>query len=103
MCIRDRAKGVKESVVIRKHGLRAALTPIVTAAGMDLGGLLGGEVITEQVFTFRGLGYTAVRAITETDLPVIVGIVIVASTFVVIANLVVDVLYGVIDPRVRLT
>ncbi|MEI2649506.1 MAG: ABC transporter permease [Dermatophilaceae bacterium] len=98
-----RAKGVKESVVIRKHGLRAALTPIVTAAGMDLGGLLGGAVITEQVFSFRGLGYTAVRAITETDLPVIVGIVIMASSFVVIANLVVDVLYGVIDPRVRLT
>ena len=98
-----RAKGVKESVVIRKHGLRAALTPIVTAAGMDLGGLLGGAVITEQVFGFRGLGYTAVRAIDTTDLPVIVGIVIVASTFVVIANLVVDILYGVIDPRVRLT
>ena len=98
-----RAKGVKESTVIRKHGLRAALTPIVTAAGMDLGGLLGGAVITEQVFGFRGLGYTAVRAIETTDLPIIVGIVIVASTFVVVANLVVDVLYGVIDPRVRLT
>ena len=98
-----RAKGVKESIVIRKHGLRAALTPIVTAAGMDLGGLLGGAVITEQVFTFQGLGYTAIKAIETTDLPIIVGIVIVASTFVVIANLVVDVLYGVIDPRVRLT
>jgi peptide/nickel transport system permease protein len=98
-----RAKGVREWKVISRHGLRAALTPIVTAAGLDLGGLLGGAVITEQVFTFQGLGYTAVRAITETDLPVTVGIVIVASAFVVVANLVVDVLYGFIDPRVRLS
>jgi len=98
-----RAKGVREWKVIMRHGLRAALTPIVTAAGLDLGGLLGGAVITEQVFTFQGLGYTAVRAITETDLPVTVGIVIVASAFVVVANLVVDVLYGFIDPRVRLS
>jgi len=98
-----RAKGVREWKVVMRHGLRAALTPIVTAAGLDLGGLLGGAVITEQVFTFQGLGYTAVRAITETDLPVTVGIVIVASAFVVVANLVVDVLYGFIDPRVRLS
>ena len=60
-------------------------------------------MITEQVFGFRGLGYTAVRAIETTDLPIIVGIVIVASTFVVVPNLVVDVLYGVIDPRVRMS
>jgi peptide/nickel transport system permease protein len=98
-----RAKGVKERTVVRKHGLRAALTPIVTAAGLDLAGLLGGAIITEQVFNFQGLGWTSVRAITDTDLPTIVGIVITASFFVVIANLVVDILYGVIDPRVRLT
>ena len=98
-----RAKGVRELTVIRRHGLRAALTPIVTAAGLDLGGLLGGAVITENVFNFQGLGYLAVRAITETDLPVTVGIVILASAFVVVANLVVDLLYGVIDPRVRLS
>ena len=97
-----RAKGVPERKVIFKHGLRAALTPIVTAAGVDLGALLGGAVITEQVFTFQGLGYTAIRAITETDLPVTVGIVLVAATFVVVANMVVDILYGIIDPRVRL-
>jgi peptide/nickel transport system permease protein len=98
-----RAKGVKERTVVRKHGLRAALTPIVTAAGLDLAGLLGGAIITEQVFNFQGLGWTSVRAITDTDLPTIVGIVITASFFVVIANLIVDILYGVIDPRVRLT
>ncbi len=98
-----RAKGVKEVTVVRRHGLRAALTPIVTAAGLDLGGLLGGAIISEQVFNFQGLGWTAIQAIQNTDLPVIVAIVVVASFFIVIANLVVDILYGVIDPRVRLS
>ncbi|MCH8628190.1 ABC transporter permease [Arsenicicoccus piscis] len=98
-----KAKGVKPWTIVRRHGLRAALTPIVTAAGLDLGGLLGGAVITEQVFNFQGLGWTAVRSIVATDLPVIVGMVLVAAAFIVLANLVVDVLYGVIDPRVRLT
>ena len=86
------------------HGLRAALTPIVTAAGLDLGGLLGGAIITEQVFNFTGLGWNSdpgdhrtstCRSSSASSL--------VASFFIVIANLVVDVLYGVIDPRVRLS
>jgi peptide/nickel transport system permease protein len=98
-----RAKGVKETTVIRRHGLRAALTPIVTAAGLDLGGLLGGAIVTEQVFNFPGLGWNSIQAIQNTDLPVIVAVVVVASFFIVIMNLVVDVLYGVIDPRVRLS
>ncbi|WP_409483653.1 ABC transporter permease [Arsenicicoccus dermatophilus] len=98
-----RAKGVRRGPIIRRHGLRAALTPIVTAAGLDLGGVLGGAVITESVFNFQGVGWQAVNAIRETDLPVIVGIVLVAAFFVILANLVVDVLYGVIDPRVRLS
>jgi peptide/nickel transport system permease protein len=98
-----RAKGLKETAVIRRHGLRAALTPIVTAAGLDLGGLLGGAIVTEQVFNFTGLGWNSIQAIQNTDLPIIVAVVVVASFFIVIANLVVDVLYGVIDPRVRLS
>jgi peptide/nickel transport system permease protein len=97
-----RAKGLKETVVVRRHGLRAALTPIVTAAGLDLGGLLGGAIISETVFNFQGLGLTSLLAIQNTDLPIIVAIVVVAAFFIVLANLVVDVLYGVIDPRVRL-
>lgn len=97
-----RAKGVKEWVVVFRHGLRAALTPIVSASGVDLGVLLGGAVITETVFTYNGLGYIAVKAIITSDLPVTVGIVLVASFFVVIAQMIVDILYGVIDPRVRL-
>jgi peptide/nickel transport system permease protein len=97
-----RAKGLKEIAVIRRHGLRAALTPIVTAAGLDLGGLLGGAIISETVFNFQGLGLFSLQAIQNTDLPIIVAIVVVAAFFITIANLVVDVLYGVIDPRVRL-
>ena len=98
-----RAKGVRELTVVRRHGLRAALTPIVTAAGLDLGGLLGGAIISEQVFGFQGLGWNAIQAIQNTDLPVIVAIVLVAAAFIVFANLIVDILYGVIDPRVRLS
>ncbi len=98
-----RAKGLREVTVIRRHGLRAALTPIVTAAGLDLGGLLGGAIISETVFNFQGLGLYSLQAIQNTDLPVIVAVVVIAAFFVVIANLVVDVLYGVIDPRVRLS
>ena len=98
-----RAKGVKESKVIRRHGLRAALTPIVTAAGLDLGGLLGGAVISEQVFGLNGLGRLAVNSVVNVDLPVVVALVLIASFFIVIANLIVDILYGVIDPRVRLS
>jgi peptide/nickel transport system permease protein len=97
-----RAKGLKERTVLFKHTLRAALTPIVTVAGLDLGGLLAGAVITESVFNLQGLGRATVTAVSVFDLPVIVGLVLVAATFVVIANLVVDLLYGVIDPRVRL-
>jgi peptide/nickel transport system permease protein len=98
-----RAKGLNERTVVFKHTLRAALTPIVTVAGLDLGALLAGAAITETVFNFQGLGRAAVDAVSNFDLPVIVAIVLVAAFFIVMANLVVDVLYGVIDPRVRLT
>ena len=97
-----RAKGLRERVVIGKHGLRACLTPVVTAAGLDLAGLLGGAIITEQVFGLPGIGRLAVDSVTDADLPVITGTVMLAATFVILANLVVDVLYAVIDPRVRL-
>jgi len=97
-----RAKGLPERTVIFKHTLRAALTPIVTVAGLDLGGLLAGAAITETVFNFQGLGRATVEAASVFDLPVIVALVLVAAFFIVVANLVVDLLYGVIDPRVRL-
>jgi len=97
-----RAKGMSERRVIFRHALRAALTPVVTQFGIDVGTLLGGAIITEQVFGLPGLGYTSVQAIGQQDLPVIIGVVIVAAAAVVIANIVVDALYAVVDPRVRL-
>jgi peptide/nickel transport system permease protein len=97
-----RAKGLSERRVIFRHGLRSALTPVASQFGIDVGTLVGGAVVTETVFGMPGLGYTAVNAINNGDLPVIIGIVIVASAAVVVANILVDILYAVLDPRVRL-
>lgn len=96
-----RAKGLQERTVIVKHGLRAALTPILTIFGMDLGLLLGGAVITEYTFSMHGLGLFTIEAIDNQDLPEIMGVVLLAAFFIVIANMVVDILYAVVDPRVR--
>ena len=96
-----RAKGLPERKVIVKHGLRAALTPIVTIFGMDLGLLLGGAIITEVTFSLHGLGLFTVQAINNQDLPEILGVTMLAAFFIVIANLVVDIFYAVLDPRVR--
>ncbi|MFF1925271.1 ABC transporter permease [Streptomyces sp. NPDC058221] len=96
-----RAKGLRESSVIGKHGLRAALTPIVTIFGMDFGLLVGGAVITETVFSFPGLGAYAIKSVQESDLPIVMGVTLVAAFFIVICNLLVDLVYAAIDPRVR--
>jgi peptide/nickel transport system permease protein len=98
-----RAKGLPERKVIGKHALRAGLTPIVTAAGLDLAGLLGGAIITESIFSLPGMGSLAVNSVIKSDLPVIVGITLISAVFIIVANLVVDLLYAVIDPRVRLS
>ena len=95
-----RAKGLSERRVIGKHGLRAALTPIVTIFGLDLGGLLGGAVLTEQVFSLPGVGKLSIDAITTNDLPVILGTVLLAALFIIVSNLLVDVLYAFLDPKV---
>lgn len=96
-----RAKGLHPRRILAKHTMRAALTPLVTIAGLDLGGLLGGAIITEQVFNYDGLGKLAVQSATTFDLPMTVGIVVLLASFIIIANIVVDVLYAVIDPRVK--
>jgi peptide/nickel transport system permease protein len=96
-----RAKGVPERQVVVKHGLRAALTPIVTIFGLDLGLLLGGAILTETTFSLPGLGQFTILAIQNQDLPEILGVVMIASFFIVIANMIVDILYAVVDPRVR--
>ena len=97
-----RSKGIGERRVVLRHGLRAALTPIVTQFGIDVGSLLGGVVVTETVFSLPGLGKTAIDAINQQDLPVIIGIVLFAAAAVVVANILVDLAYAVLDPRVRL-
>ena len=96
-----RAKGLDERTVTLKHGLRAALTPIVTIFGMDFGLLMGGAVLTESSFDLHGIGKVAIEAINNGDLPLVMGVTLVAAAFIVVGNLVVDVLYGVVDPRVR--
>ena len=97
-----RAKGIRESRVITRHALRSAMTPVVTQFGIDVGALVGGVVVTETVFSLPGLGKTSIDAINQQDLPVIIGIVLFASFAVVVANIVVDMFYAVLDPRVRL-
>ena len=97
-----RSKGMSERRLILRHNLRSALTPVVTQFGLDVGVLIGGAVLTETVFGLPGLGFTAIRAINQQDLPVVIGVVIVASAGVIVANLLVDILYAVLDPRVRL-
>ncbi|THA58156.1 ABC transporter permease [Streptomyces sp. A0958] len=98
-----RSKGLSEPVVIGKHAMRSTMTPILTMLGMDLGALIGGAILTETTFSLPGLGQAVLKAINERDLPVILGVTLITSLAVILANLVVDVLYAVIDPRVRLS
>ncbi|GAB7035405.1 ABC transporter permease [Streptomyces sp. NPDC021749] len=97
-----RAKGLPRRSVVVKHGLRAGMTPLLTLFGMDLGGLLAGAVITESLFGLPGIGRLFYGALTTGDQPVILGVTLLAATFIVVANLAVDLLYAVVDPRVRL-
>jgi peptide/nickel transport system permease protein len=96
-----RAKGLAERRVVFRHGVRAAITPIVTLLGLDIGILLGGAILTETVFNIQGIGRYAYEAIVRFDLPVIQGTVLFGAFFIVIMSLVVDILYAFIDPRVR--
>jgi peptide/nickel transport system permease protein len=96
-----RAKGLSERRVVFRHGLRSAITPIVTAAGLDIGILLGGAILTESVFNIPGIGRLVFDSIQHSDLPMIQGTVLIGTFFIVMANLVVDILYAFLDPRVR--
>lgn len=97
-----RAKGLPERRVIYRHAVRAALTPVVSQLGVDVGQLLGGVVVVESVFGLGGLGQVSVQAIYQDNLPVIIGFVILAAVFVVVANIIVDLVYSLLDPRVRI-
>lgn len=96
-----RAKGLSERTVVYRHGLRSALTPIVTMFGLDVAFLLGGAVITETVFGIPGIGRYAIRSISENNFPGTMGVTILAALFIVVANLLIDVAYAYLDPRVR--
>jgi peptide/nickel transport system permease protein len=96
-----RAKGLSERRVVLRHGLRSAINPVVTLLGLDLGVLLAGAVLTETVFNIPGIGRLSYNAITQSDFPVIEGTVLLAAMLIVIANIVVDIAYAYLDPRVR--
>ncbi|MBI4261440.1 MAG: ABC transporter permease [Actinobacteria bacterium] len=98
-----RAKGLSERRVIFRHGLRSALTPVVTMFGMDVGLLLGGAIITETVFNLPGLGRYAIQGIRGSDFPAVMGVTVLGTFFIIVANLVVDVLYAFVDPRIQLS
>ena len=98
-----RAKGLSESVVTRRHALRAAIVPVVTIFGLDFAGLLVGTIFTEKIFGIQGIGLTGLDAVQRADLPMVSALTLLTAAFIVIANIVVDILYSVIDPRVRLS
>ena len=96
-----RVKGLPEWKVILKHGLRASLTPVVTLIGLDVGALLGGAVITETVFNLQGIGQWSVASVFQGDLPVVLAVTVVVAIAVSLMNLIVDIVYAYLDPRVR--
>src|SRR5918999_1790780 len=96
-----RSKGLGERRVVFKHGLRSAITPIVTIFGLDLGILIGGAILTETVFNIPGIGRLAFDSIQKSDLPIVQGTVLIAALVIIIMNLIVDILYAFLDPRVR--
>ena len=96
-----RAKGLPERRVVYRHALRSAVTPVVTQVGIDVGGALSGALVTETVFGLQGIGQLSVDSMTNGDLPVIMALVLLAAFFVVLANLVVDIVYAFLDPRVQ--
>jgi peptide/nickel transport system permease protein len=96
-----RAKGLRERVVVFKHGVRSAITPIVTILGLDIGILLGGAILTETVFNIPGVGRLAYDAIQKSDLPTVQGTVLMGAFFIILLNLIVDIVYAFLDPRVR--
>jgi peptide/nickel transport system permease protein len=96
-----RAKGLRERRVVLRHGVRAAINPILTILGLDIGILLGSAVLVETVFNIPGIGRLNYDAITHSDFPIVQGTVLLASFFIIVANIVVDIAYAYLDPRVR--
>jgi len=98
-----RAKGLRERRVTYRHGLRSALTPVLTQFGIDVGAMLGGVVVTESVFGLGGVGQETLHAVTNGDLPIVIGVVLLVAALVTVANIIVDIAYSFLDPRVRVS
>jgi len=98
-----KSKGLPSRTVVYKHGLRAALVPVVTIFGIEFGVLLAGTIFTERIFEIQGIGWWSLQAVYARDLPVVQATAIFAATMVIIANIIVDVIYSILDPRVRLS
>lgn len=96
-----RAKGLAEATVLRRHALRNALIPVVTLAGLQIPALLGGAVITEQIFEWPGMGRLTIEAINQRDYPVLMGITLITALLVTLGNLLADITYSLVDPRIR--
>jgi peptide/nickel transport system permease protein len=96
-----RAKGLSERRVVLRHGLRSAITPVITILGLDIGVLLGGAILVETVFQIPGIGRLNYDAITHSDFPIVQGTVLAAALFIIVANILVDIAYAYLDPRVR--
>lgn len=96
-----KAKGLAGSKILFKHGLRNALIPLITLFGLTLPTLLGGAAITESIFSWPGLGYLGVQSVTTNDYPVVLATVMIGGVGVILGNLLADVLYGVVDPRIK--
>jgi peptide/nickel transport system permease protein len=96
-----RSKGLSDGVVVVRHTLRNALIPLITVVGLSLPNLLGGAVITEQIFQWPGMGWLAVRAVNGRDYPLLMGVILVTATMVLLSNLLADILYAYADPRIR--
>jgi peptide/nickel transport system permease protein len=98
-----RAKGLPEGSVVFRHALRAAIVPVVTIFGLDFAGLLTGTVFIEKIFDIQGLGLAGLDAERRVDLPIVSAVVLIGAALIVAANIVVDIVYTLIDPRIRLT
>ena len=96
-----RAKGLSETIILFKHGLRNAIIPVITILGIDIAALMGGVVFTENVFALPGLGSLALQSVFNLDVPMIMGVVIFSSGMVVTANILVDLAYLILDPRIK--
>ena len=101
MCVPQKSKGIRRFLTIYKHALRNALIPIVTVIGMQIPTLFGGAVIVEQIFSWPGLGLITMNAITGRDYPVIMGVALLTAVVVLMANLITDIIYALVDPTIK--